>query len=442
MKTDLTGRHISFFTAASFVIASMIGTGVFTSMGYQLLDIQSIFPLMMLWIIGGIIALSGVLSYSELSTALPRSGGEYHFLSYILHPSIGFAAGIVSATVGFTAPAVLAAIALGEYLSSIFPFLDRIVIASVVLGGLHLIHMTNLRLGIIFQDSFTGIKIGIILVFICFGFFIDKPQSISLLPLDGDFKIILSSSFAVNLVWVSYAYTGWNSVIYISGEIKNPKLNISKAMFLSTCFVMLLYILLNYIFLYTTPINSMIGKVDIGYIVGTKIFSEKGAKIIGLCISILLLSTVSSYVYIGPRIIQIMGEDHEIIKFFKFKNNKQIPINAFCLQLFLSFLFIMTSSFEQVLMYAGISLIITTTLTIISLFVLRVKKPNLHRPYKVWGYPITPLIFLIINIYILYNSFLESMIESLIGIGIFISGIVLYFISSIFKNKNENSIST
>ena len=145
----------------------MIGTGVFTSMGYQLSDIQSTFSLMMLWIIGGIISLSGVLCYAELSTALPRSGGEYHLLSYSLHPSIGFASGIVSATVGFTAPAVVSAILLGEYLSRMYPMFDQASVTFVVITGLHLIHMSTVRSGLRFQDSFTAIKIFIIYSLIC-----------------------------------------------------------------------------------------------------------------------------------------------------------------------------------------------------------------------------------------------------------------------------------
>ncbi len=426
MKTILTDRHISYWSAASFIIASMIGTGVFTSLGFQLIEIKSIFALMMLWIIGGIVALCGALSYSELGTALPRSGGEYHLLSYTLYPSIGFAAGIVSATVGFTAPAVLASMALGSYLSSVFLFLDQTIIACFVLLSLHLLHMQSVRWGIIFQDSFTALKIGLILIFIFFGIFVDQPQSISILPLRGDLNIILSSKFAVSLVWVSYAYTGWNSAIYISGEIKNPNLNISKAMVIATSFVMIIYILLNYTFLYTTPIDLMIKKVDVGYIAAIEIFGKIGAKIIGLGISILLLSTVSSYVYIGPRIMQIMGEDHSILNFLKFKNDNDIPITAFWVQLILSFIFIITSTFEQVLMYAGIALILTTTLTVISVFILRQTEPNLYRPYKVWSYPFPPLIYMAVNGYILYYSFQEFPYESLIGIGIFTVGILFY----------------
>jgi len=362
----------------------MIGTGVFTSLGYQLVNIQSVFPLMMLWIVGGIVALCGTLVYSELGAALPRSGGEYHLLSRIIHPSIGFGAGIVSATVGFTAPAVLAAMALGSYLSAVIPGLDQTLIAAIVILGFHGLHMMSVTWGTKFQDGSTAIKIGLILIFIAFGLFMDAPQSISIWPKLGDGAVMLSSGFAVSLVWVSYAYTGWNSAVYVAGEIHDPKQNISRSMLMGTAFVMVLYILLNYVFLYSAPTDAIVGQVEVGYISGIRIFGKMGAKIIGIGISILLLSTVSSYVYIGPRIMQIMGEDHAFIGFLKEKNSDEIPLNAFWVQLGISFLFILKSSFEQVLMYAGISLIITTTLTVISLFILRINEPDLDRPYNLF----------------------------------------------------------
>jgi APA family basic amino acid/polyamine antiporter len=411
----------------------MIGTGVFTSLGYQLVNIQSVFPLMMLWIVGGVVALCGTLVYSELGAALPRSGGEYHLLSRIIHPSIGFGAGIVSATVGFTAPAVLAAMALGSYLSAVIPGLNQTLIAAIVILGFHGLHMMSVTWGTKFQDGSTAIKIGLILIFIAFGLFMDAPQSISIWPKLGDGAVMLSSGFAVSLVWVSYAYTGWNSAVYVAGEIHDPKQNISRSMLMGTAFVMVLYILLNYVFLYSAPTDAMVGQVEVGYISGIRIFGKMGAKIIGIGISILLLSTVSSYVYIGPRIMQIMGEDHAFIGFLKEKNSDEIPLNAFWVQLGISFLFILKSSFEQVLMYAGISLIITTTLTVISLFILRINEPDLDRPYKVWAYPFTPMIYLIINCWILFYSFRESTFESMVGIGIITTSIALYYLIPILK---------
>ena len=411
----------------------MIGTGVFTSLGYQLVNIQSVFPLMMLWIVGGVVALCGTLVYSELGAALPRSGGEYHLLSRIIHPSIGFGAGIVSATVGFTAPAVLAAMALGSYLSAVIPGLNQTLIAAIVILGFHGLHMMSVIWGTKFQDGSTAIKIGLILIFIAFGLFMDAPQSISIWPKLGDGAVMLSSGFAVSLVWVSYAYTGWNSAVYVAGEIHDPKQNISRSMLMGTAFVMVLYILLNYVFLYSAPTDAIVGQVEVGYISGIRIFGKMGAKIIGIGISILLLSTVSSYVYIGPRIMQIMGEDHAFIGFLKEKNSDEIPLNAFWVQLGISFLFILKSSFEQVLMYAGISLIITTTLTVISLFILRINEPDLDRPYKVWAYPFTPMIYLIINCWILFYSFRESTFEFMVGIGIITTSIALYYLIPVLK---------
>ena len=435
MVTPKKSRHLSTWTAAYFVIASMIGTGVFTSLGYQLVDIQSIFPLMMLWIIGGILALCGALSYSELATLYPRSGGEYHLLSIIIHPSIGFAAGIVSATVGFTAPSVLAAMALGNYLSPLIPLIDPKIIALVVIINIHYLHMINISWGIKFQDSFTLIKIGLVLIFITFGFFVENHEQISMIPSFDDFKIILSPEFAISLIWVSYAYTGWNSAVYIAGEMENPKVSIPKSMIVATMFVTVLYLFLNYIFLYTTPIDLMVGKVEVGYIAGQQIFGLFGGKLISIGISILLLSTISSYIYIGPRIMNAMGEDHKVLRVLSSKNTRGIPIKSFWIQLVISIIFILTSTFEQVLLYAGISLIVTTVFTVTALFVLRITKPNLKRAYKVVGFPIIPTLYLIINGWILYYSFQRTFIESLIGCGIFIIGIILYFISKKLGKK-------
>ena len=181
---------------------------------------------------------------------------------------------------------------------------------------------------------------------------------------------------------------------------------------------------------------AMVGRVDVGYISGVQIFGEIGAKLMGLGISILLLSTVSSYVYIGPRIMQIMGEDHSFLEFLKNRNTDDIPLNAFYVQLILSFLFIFTSSFEQVLVYAGISLIITTTLTVISLFLLRRKEPKLDRPYRVWGYPMTPLVFLVVHVWIIAYPIKETTFESFIGIGIITLSIGLYYL---FAGLNKSS---
>jgi len=429
-------RHISMWTAFSFVVASMIGTGVFTSLGFQLNDIQSVFPLIMLWIIGGVIALCGALTYSELGAALPRSGGEYHLMSRIIHPAVGFAGGLVSATVGFSAPAVLAAMALGKYSSAVFTGLDPFWVALFMILIFHFLHSQSLKIGTLFQGISTAIKVGLILVFIIAGFMISNPQSISLMPKTGDINVMLSSGFAVSLVWVSYAYTGWNSTIYFAGEVSDPKKDLPRSLFLGTGFVMVLYVLLNTVFLYSAPMVEMQGQVEVGYISGIYVFGETGAVIIGTGISILLLSTISSYVFIGPRITQTMGEDHSYLGFLSKTNVDGIPQNSFLLQLVICLTFLFTSSFEQVLMYTGIALILTNSTTVAAVLILRNSEPHLSRPYKVWGYPFTPLIFILVNVWILFYTFKEQPFESFIGSLIFGGSILLYYVGRRFSNDS------
>ena len=435
MSKKVPKPHLSMWTSASFIVASMIGTGVFTSLGYQLLEINTIFPLILLWLIGGIIAFCGALTYGELATTYPRSGGEYSLLSTILHPSLGFGAGLVSATIGFAAPGVLAAIALGSYLSIFFQNIDPSLFAILIISLIHIIHVKSIKLGTSFQNISTLIKIIFILVFIAFGLNIENPQSLTLLPVEGDMDVIFGAPFAVSLVWVSYAYTGWNTVIYVAGEVKNPIQNITKSMLVSTSIVMILYLLLNFTFLFTTPLMTLQGEVEVALISGIEIFGVNGGKVISLSISLLLLSTISSYIYIGPRVLAIMGEDYKELNFFNKKNTKGIPVNAFALQFFLSIIFILTSSFEQVLIYTSICLIIISSLTVFSLFFSRFKEKNLSRPYKAFGYPLTPLIYLMLNFWILFYSFIHSRFESFIGVCIFLFSIIIYFF---FKKVEHN----
>ena len=421
-------RHLDVSTATSLVIASMIGTGVFTSLGYQLVDIRSVFVIIMLWIIGGIISLFGALSYCELASAFPKSGGEYYLLSKIIHPSIGFVAGLVSATVGFSAPAVLAAIAFANYFKPLFPSIDTTTAATIVILLLNILHAKGLRIGKIFQEWTTIFKILLILSFIMIAFFSPNHQDISIFPVGYDFRLLISPEFAVNLVWVSYAYAGWNSSIYVVGEIVQPGKNVFRSIFIGTLTVMVLYVFLNYVFLLITPMNDLIGKVEVGYLSASYLLGDGLAEVSSFFIGLLLISTVSSYIYIGPRIIQAIGNDHERLQIFSKNDNNGLPFNAFCLQLFISLVFIFTSSFEQVLLYTGITLIMTTTITVCSLFYLSYKNPDIKRPYVTWGYPWTSLIFVLLNSWVLYYTFKLQTFESFVGVGLIIFSFGLFYI--------------
>jgi APA family basic amino acid/polyamine antiporter len=239
-KTAPPLRTIGFVTACAIVVANIIGTGVFTSLGFQLPDIRSGFALLMLWIVGGIAALCGALCYGELSAALPRSGGEYHFLSKIYHPAVGFMAGVVSATIGFAAPIALAAMAFGKYFLGVFDFGSPVFLSFTIVWLVALFHLGNLRVGSVFQNLWTILKLVLIAALITAGFFVHPKEPVNFLPAQGDMMSIFGAPFAVALVYVMYSYSGWNAAAYIIGEINKPEKNVTRSLLSGTVVVLVI----------------------------------------------------------------------------------------------------------------------------------------------------------------------------------------------------------
>ncbi len=421
-------KPIGFYTATALVIANMVGTGVFTSLGYQVFDTKTVFALLMLWIVGGIIAFCGAVSYSELGAAMPRSGGEYHYLSKIYHPAVGFLSGWVSALAGFGAPIALAAMALGGYTHKVFPDLNEMYVGALVVILITLVHSFDTSKGASFQRIFTGIKVLLIIIFIGCGLFMGDHQSITIMPVEGSWKEIFSGAFAVSLIYVSYAYSGWNASAYVAGEIENPQRTLPRSLLQGTFFVMILYVLLNLVFLMTTTIPEIMGQKEVGFFAANHIFGTTGGNIMSMVISLLLISTISSMVLAGPRVTQMIGEDLPAIKFLAITNKKKVPYVAIIVQSAIALVLIFTSKFDTVLTYLGFTLSLFTTLTVIGLFVLRFTQPNLERPYKTWGYPVTPIIFIALNIWVMYFLIHNKPMIAAYGFGTIVVGLVVYYI--------------
>ncbi|GAB3240911.1 amino acid permease [Hymenobacter seoulensis] len=421
---------ISVLAGIAIVVANMVGTGVFTSLGFQVVSIQSGFALLMLWAVGGLIALCGALSYGELAAAMPRSGGEYHYLSQIYHPAVGFLSGWVSATVGFAAPTALAAMALGRYAQSVWPTVSAPALSVAVVVALAVVHSTNRLVGSRVQVFITGIKVVVLVAFVGAGLLVATPQPLSFLPhAPSDWQQLLSPAFAVSLVYVSYAYSGWNAAVYLTGEVARPQQNLPRILLTGTAIVLLLYIALNFVFLYSTPLPKLAGQVEVGFVVASELFGSAAGRLMGGAIAVLLVSTVSSMVFAGPRIVQVMGEDLPALRPLAQRSSKGIPVRATIFQTLLTLVFILTATFEQVLLYAGFVLSLFTFLTVLGLFVLRLRRPDLPRPYRAWGYPITPLLFLLLNGWTLRFIAQDKPLETLYGLGTLALGLVVYFVS-------------
>jgi basic amino acid/polyamine antiporter, APA family len=420
-------KKISVITATNLVVANMIGTGIFTSLGFQVAVITSNFALMALWAVGGLVALCGALSYAELATALPRSGGEYHYLSRIYHPSVGFLAGWISAVVGFPAPIALAGIAFGEYFKVFTPGFSPVIISLLVVWIITAVHLFGLRTEELFQNGSTFLKLGLIFVLIIAGLLISHPQPLDLSPGPETLGIFLSSPFAVSLVYVMYAYSGWNAATYITEEVRNPAKNVPWALLVGTVGVVILYLLLNYVFLLTTPQSVLAGKVQVGLLAGEAIFGPTGGKIVSALISVGLIATISAMAWIGPRITKRMSEDLPKLKFFGRSSANGTPYAAIIFQLFVVTVLVTSGTFEKVLIYTQFSLLLSSFLTVLGLIVLRFREPNLERPYKVWCYPVTPIIFLAITLWMMFFVIRDKPKESLLGLITVLAGLIIYF---------------
>ncbi|HKM57151.1 MAG TPA: amino acid permease [Chthoniobacterales bacterium] len=430
-------KKISAVTATNLVVANMVGTGVFTSLGFQVAVITSDFALIALWVVGGIVSLCGALSYAELAAALPRSGGEYNYLSRIFHPSVGFLAGWISVTVGFPAPIALAGIAFGEYFKVFLPGVSPVVTSLFVVWVITLIHLFGIRTEEMFQNASTFLKLGLILVLIIAGLLIANPQHLYLTPAPGTLGIMMSGPFAVSLVYVMYAYSGWNAATYITEEVRNAAKNVPWALLIGTVVVTVLYLLLNYVFLLTTPKPVLSGKLEVGLLAGEAIFGQIGGKIVSALISIGLIATISAMAWLGPRITKRMAEDLPKMRLLGKTSAKGTPYAAIILQLAIITILVGTGTFQTVLIYTQFSLLLCSFLTVLGLIVLRIREPGLERPYKVWGYPITPLLFLAVTLYMMIYVISDKPTESLLGLITVIGGLIIYFLA---KEPGRNPI--
>lgn len=420
---------ITTFTASAIAVADMVGIGVFTSLGFQVQNITSAFSVLVLWIVGGVVALCGALSYAELGTALPRSGGEYNFLSRIYHPAVGFMAGWLSATVGFAAPVALAAIAFGAYFKGVVPGApSTLALGLGVVWLVALVHLAGLRHGHIFQNVSTIVKVVLIVVFIIAGFAYGAPQDISFAPSTIDFQHISGAPFAIGLVFVMYSYSGWNASTYIIDEIEDPQRTVPRSLFIATFIVLVLYLALNTLFLYTTPMEKMAGQLEVALVVGTHIFGASGGRIVGALICVGLIATISAMTWIGPRVTQVMGEDLPALSLFARKTRGGVPAAAILLQMFVVTALIMTQSFESVLNYIQFSITLSSFLAVLGVMLLRRTQPDLARPYRTWGYPVTPVIFLGVTAFIMIYLLIERPVQSLAGLATLASGLVVYWI--------------
>jgi len=430
---------VSVVVATAIVVADMVGVGVFTSLGFQVKDIPSGFAILLLWTVGGIVALCGVFSYSELGAMFPRSSGEYNFLSRAFHPAFGFLAGWVSATVGFAAPVALAAMAFGEYGKSVFPNAPPLALAIGAVWLVSIVQLSGVRHSSTFQLVSTVLKVVLIVAFLVAGFVIGRPQPISFAPQIADVGYVTSAPFAIGLVFVMYSFSGWNAATYIIGEMHTPQQSLPRALLAGTLTVLVLYVALNAVFLHTTPIDKLSGQLDVARIAGSFIFGELGGRIVSAMICIGLVSSISAMMWIGPRVMMTMGEDIPALQVFSRKSGQGAPAYAILFQLAVATLMLFTRSFEAVLDFIQFALLFCSFFTVLGVIKLRITHPDLPRPYRAWGYPVTPVVFMLVTLFMMYYLVVDRPLQSFLGVLIMVSGLLIY---AVFRKRDSAGSAT
>lgn len=423
-------RKLGLFPLTNIVIANMIGAGIFTTSGLLMKDLKNPLLMLALWAGGGIIALCGALSYGELAAAIPKAGGEYTFLSRLFHPIFGFLSGWVSFFAGFSAPIAASAIGFSEYLTRAFPELPaggKNFYSIGVILAFTAIHARGIELGARIQNLLTLLKMSLILGLIGVGFFSGKgdlghlSQGQVFIFDFGGWKTI-----GLSLMWIMFAYSGWNASAYVGSEVRNPYRNLPLSLVLGTGTVILLYLGLNLFYIYAIPPGEMAGVISIGGLASGRLFGRSFESALSLLIAFALFSSLSAFLILGPRVYYAMACDRCFFPFAsKVHARFKVPAKSIFLQGAVSSLMVLLGTFDQILTYMGFSLGIFPLLAVIGVF--RVRRARMS-PHRLPGFPVVPLIYLLAGASILILGFFERPLESSIALGTVFIGVPAFLV--------------
>jgi basic amino acid/polyamine antiporter, APA family len=442
---DPSLRRLGLSVAAAIVVANMIGSGVFTSAGFQAAGLHDPLAMIATWVVGGVLALCGAAAYGELGARMPRAGGEYVYLREAYHPVVGFMSGWVSLTAGFSAPIAAAALIFSKYVGALVPSLSgeyaQPGVAIGLVAAMTAMHARDAVLGGRVQTVFTLGKVALIGVLILAGLAVGKGSWGNFASRDGGLGNVLTPDFAVSLMYVSFAYSGWNAAAYIAGEIRDPQRTLPRALFLGTGLVMVLYVLLNVVFIYAVPPHVLAGEggggpvVEVGHVAAIAMFGDSAGRLISSLVALALVSSVSAMVMAGPRVYAAMAADRALPSVLAVRNARGVPVVAVLTQGVLAVVFVLWGKeIDRLIKYIGFSLALFATLAVASVFVFRARDRHSPAhgaalPYRTWGYPVTPLLFMGMSLWVAYSQARQSWTVSLMVAGTLGLGALVYAVT-------------
>ncbi|MFH1944852.1 MAG: amino acid permease [Acidobacteriota bacterium] len=444
-------RRLGLFDSVMVQVGIIIGSGVFLTTGIMARSLPSPSLILLAWLVGGLLTLAGALTYAELGAAMPKAGGQYVYLREAFGPLAGFLFGWILFLVYMTGGIAALALAFAEYFGSLFPGLDvnRVLLGLtlpvgrglryslsagqlVAVGAIAFFSLLNalgVWLGKTVQNGLTVFKIGILAALVGMGFLFGKgqPPSLAIGTSSPGFTALLTG-FGVSLVAVAWAFDGWNNVNFVAGEIKNPGRNLPRALMIGTLGVTVLYLLVNYLYLYALPMDEMAGVVRIAEKATGALFGRSTGLWISAAVVISTLGSINGSILAGPRVYYAMSRDGLFFRKAGAVHPRfQTPAASIVVQGIWASVLTIAGTFEQIFTFAMFTSILFWVAGAASVFVLRRKAPDLERPYKTWGYPVVPAIFILCSLGILLNTLLEKPVESLAGLGLLALGFPVYY---------------
>jgi APA family basic amino acid/polyamine antiporter len=426
--------HISGFTAGCVLVSNVIGGGIFTATGFMARDLGDPWLILLLWALGGLFALAGALSYSELAAALPQIGGEYVYIREAYGPLLGYLSGWASFAVGFGAALAAAAASFAAYLLQLVPdrmeliFADKVV-ALLLIWTLTAVHLTGVQAGGLLQRTLTITKAGSILTLALGAFLLGEgswahfSQASAISPTLG--------TVAVSFIFVIYAYSGWNAVGYIAGEIADPTRTIPIALTAGTLFVGFVYMLLNVVYVYAVPISVLAQPplLPVAEKAAVALFGPAAARLVTILLALSIAAAVSAMIWAGPRVYQAMARDGRFPAVLARQWQKGgAPGPAILLQTAWASFLIVSGTFEQLVVYTGVILGTFSALAVSTVLVLRYRLPTLARPYRVPFFPLLPCAYVLVAACIVLYTAAERPVEAGLGLLTVVAGMPLYYL--------------
>jgi len=451
-------RHLGVTSATLLVVASMIGVGIFTTTGYLVADVPSLSAILFAWGVGGAASLCGALAYAELSVLMPRNGGEYQILARLFHPAIGFMSAWVSLVVGFCAPIAASSLAFGKYLETAIPggyefaasLCDAEAVTSLVAVALvvtlTLIHIFHVSHGSRFQNLFAVVKVMLLIAFIVVGL---SRGDVSRIGDDSRpfFKAMFTPTFAIGLIYISYSYTGWNAAAYVAGEIRNPRRNLPIALGLGTLIVTALYLGLNVLYFAAVPYEQLAGVETVAHRTAAQLFGSEAARFVSLLLAVGLVSMVGAIIMTGSRVYETVGQDFAALSWLARRRPQGGPMVALFVQAAVALTMIAVGNLQAIIEYVGFTLALFSALTVCGVFVIRKRVEESQATFRMPGYPVTPLVFVLLMAWVVAVSIYQKPYISLIGVGTLAVGFVLYVLAvqlpkKRMKNESGNETNT